>query len=167
MSGNVEPIVCQIWYPFLQHFEANFVSLNRQDLSASAPVSSIVVAFSEGLNKCHVSIVFSVQWELACFWWQQGLPQTPCILRCNFLDYGVDGLAHFPDVMTLSPFFNYHVIFSVDLIGLISLLDKNSFRLSLLLSAERIVSLSESPELSDGLYALRGVSAAKWCVGVE
>jgi len=44
--------------------------------------------------------------------------------------------------------------------GLISLLDKNSFSLSLLLS-ERMVSLSESSELSDGLYALHGVPAVK------
>ena len=60
MSGNVESIACQIRYPSLQHFEANFVSQNRKDFSASAPVACIVVAFCEGLKKCHVSMVLSV-----------------------------------------------------------------------------------------------------------
>ena len=58
VSYNVESIACQIRYPFLQHFEANFVSQNRKNLSASAPVACIVVAPGEGLNKCHVSMVF-------------------------------------------------------------------------------------------------------------
>ena len=61
VSGNVESIPCQIRYPFLQHFEADFVSQNRKDLSANAPVACIVEAFSEGLQKCHVSMVFSIQ----------------------------------------------------------------------------------------------------------
>ena len=67
VSGNVESIACQIGYPFLQHFEANFVNQNRKDLLASAPVTCIVVAFSDGLNKYHVSMVCGVLSELTCF----------------------------------------------------------------------------------------------------
>ena len=67
VSGNVESIACQIGYPFLQHFEANFVNQSRKDLLASAPVACIVVAFSDGLNKYHVNMVCSVLSELTCF----------------------------------------------------------------------------------------------------
>ena len=61
VSGNVEPVTSKIWNPFFKSLEANFVSQKREDLSARSPVAGIVVALSECLDECRVSVIFSVQ----------------------------------------------------------------------------------------------------------
>ena len=50
VSGNVNSLASETRDPSLEHFETNFVSQNREDLSSCAPVACFVVALGEGVN---------------------------------------------------------------------------------------------------------------------